>query len=101
MLGASEMTGTSIATAMALPSATGRWIVQYTMTRAGSLKWNALARRELHKYLAIVIGDHVVSAAVIEGGQSKFTPFPSRILIPTFFSRSEAVSVASFMGHSS
>ena len=76
VLGPSEMTGHSIASAQATQNQTGQWVVNYTLAgAAGSKLWDTVAAENFHQLLGIELDGVVYSAPIIQPTQSTFTSF--------------------------
>ena len=71
VLGPSEMTGHSIASATATLNQTGQWVVDYTLAgSAGSALWDKVAQENFHQILGIELDGVVYSAPIIQPTQS-------------------------------
>ena len=76
VLGPSEMTGRSIASAQATQNQTGQWVVNYSLAgSAGSNLWDTVAEENFHQLLGIELDGVVYSAPIIQPTQSSFTSF--------------------------
>ena len=76
VLGPSEMTGHSIASAQATQNQTGQWVVNYSLAgAAGSNLWDTVAEENFHQLLGIELDGVVYSAPIIQPTQSTFTSF--------------------------
>jgi preprotein translocase subunit SecD len=76
VLGPEQMTGTSIASAVAQQSQTGAWEVNYSLKgKAGSTLWDKVAEENFHLLLGIELDGVVQSAPLIQPTQSGFTSF--------------------------
>jgi len=76
VLGPSEMTGHSIASAQATQNQTGQWVVNYSLAgAAGSKLWDTVAGENFHQLLGIELDGIVYSAPIIQPTQSTFTSF--------------------------
>ena len=78
VLGPSEMTGHSIASATATQDQTGQWVVDYTLTGPGSALWDKVAQENFHQLLGIELDGIVYSAPIIQPTQSAFTSFDGK-----------------------
>jgi hypothetical protein len=94
LLGPAEMTSRSIAKASASENQTGAWVVDYTMTKRGSILWDKVTRENFHKLLSIDFDGRVVSAPVIQPTQSHFSGFGARGEISGSVTGSEALALA-------
>ena len=76
VLGPSEMTGHSIASAQATQNQTGQWVVNYSLAgSAGSNLWDTVAAENFHQLLGIELDGVVYSAPIIQPTQGSFTSF--------------------------
>jgi preprotein translocase subunit SecD len=76
LLGPSPLTGHAVKSALAQESATGAWVVNYTLTSpSGSTGFDKLAQENFHALVAIELDGVVQSAPLIQPTQSTFTSF--------------------------
>ncbi len=94
VLGPATLTGSALKTASAGIDSTGQWLVNFTLTSAGSPKWDALAAQAFHKQVAIVLDGVVESAPSIQPNQQSFTSFNGQGQISGNFTESSAKSLA-------
>jgi preprotein translocase subunit SecD len=94
LLGPSEMTGQSIGKAVAQQDTAGAWVVNYTLTSAGSPLWDQVAKRNFHQLLAIELDGVIQSAPIIQPTQSIFTSFAGTGQISGSFTESSAKTLA-------
>ncbi|HVA71146.1 MAG TPA: protein translocase subunit SecD [Acidimicrobiales bacterium] len=94
VLGPSELTGQSIKKAVAQQDQTGAWVVNYTLTSAGSPLWDKVASQNFHQLLAIELDGVVQSAPIIQPTQSTFTSFQGTGQISGSFSEGSAKNLA-------
>jgi preprotein translocase subunit SecD len=77
MLGPAELTGASLHSATAAVTTTGQWQVNFTLTSAGSPKFNALGAKNLHSQVAIDLDGVVQSSPYMQsssfGGKGQIT----------------------------
>jgi preprotein translocase subunit SecD len=78
VLGPSQMTGRSIASAQATQNQTGAWVVDYTLTGTGSPLWDKVAQENFHQLLGIELDGQVYSAPIIQPSQSTFSSFDGK-----------------------
>jgi preprotein translocase subunit SecD len=97
VLGPAVMTSRSIASATAVKTPAGLWVVDWTTTPSGSALWNRVARASFHQLLALDVGGVVVSAPIIEPTQSSFTSFKGRGQVSGNWNQAEATRIASAM----
>ena len=94
VLGPAQLTGRAVASAQAQQSQTGAWVVNYTLTAAGSAQWDRVAQQNFHQVVAIDLDGVVESAPLIQPSQSTFTSFNGQGQISGNLSQSEAQSLA-------
>lgn len=77
MLGPAELTGSSLKSATAAVSTTGQWQVNFTLTSAGSPKFDQLGAKNLHSQVAIDLDGVVQSSPYMQssnfGGKGQIT----------------------------
>lgn len=66
------------------------WLVDVTLTSAGSRAWDQLARMQFHAYTAIVVNGVVITAPLMQPSQSTFTSFSGRMQIVANFTQQSA-----------
>jgi preprotein translocase subunit SecD len=102
VLGPSEMSGHSIASAQATQNQTGQWVVDYSLAgSAGSALWDKVAQENFHQLLGIELDGEVYSAPIIQPSQAGFTSFDGQGEISgggnTGLSQSDAQNLAQAM----
>jgi preprotein translocase subunit SecD len=102
VLGPSEMSGHSIASAQATQNQTGQWVVNYSLAgAAGSALWDKVAQENFHQLLGIELDGEVYSAPIIQPTQGSFTSFDGQGEISgggnTGLSQSDAQNLAQAM----
>jgi preprotein translocase subunit SecD len=79
VLGPSQMSGHSIASAQATQNQTGAWVVDYTLAgAAGSALWDKVAQENFHQLLGIELDGEVYSAPIIQPSQASFSSFDGK-----------------------
>ena len=77
VLGPSLLDGSALKTAYAGIDSNGNWLVQFSLTSAGSPKFDAIAAKYYHQVIAIVLDGVVISAPQINstsfGGQGQIS----------------------------
>jgi len=94
VLGPAELTGHSIKSAVAQENQSGAWVVNYTLTSAGSPKWDQVADENFHAQLAIELDGVVQSAPLIQPDQATFTSFDGSGEISGSFTETSAKNLA-------
>jgi preprotein translocase subunit SecD len=98
VLGPSEMTGHSIASATATLNQTGQWVVDYTLAgSAGSALWDKVAQENFHQILGIELDGVVYSAPIIQPTQSTFSSFDGKGEISGSLTQTDATNLAQAM----
>src|ERR1700733_7669307 len=98
VLGPSEMSGHSIASAQATQNQTGAWVVDYTLAgAAGSALWDKVAQENFHQLLGIELDGQVYSAPIIQPTQASFTSFDGKGEISGNLTQSDAQNLAQAM----
>ena len=93
-LGPAGLTGRGLRTAKMEFVAGQGWAVKVDLTRAGAKAWDALAREQFHRQVAISVQGYVVSAPQIQPSEEKFTSFDGTAVISGNFSEKEANEIA-------
>jgi preprotein translocase subunit SecD len=98
VLGPSQMTGHSIASANATQNATGQWVVDYNLAgAAGSALWDRVAAQNFHQLLGIELDGQVYSAPIIQPTQASFSSFQGRGEISGSLTQGDAQNLAQAM----
>lgn len=72
----------------------GTWVVNLTLTPAGSTAWDQLARRQFHAEIGLDLGGTVISAPLVQPAQTSFTSFDGRVEMSGDFTRATAHDLA-------
>ncbi len=94
VLGPAQLTGTAVKTAVAQQNQVGAWVVNYTLTGAGSPAWDRVAQANFHAELAIELDGVVQSAPLIQPNQAAFSSFQGQGEISGSFTESSAKNLA-------
>ncbi len=94
LLGPAQLTGQAVKTAQASQDQTGAWVVNYTLTSTGSAEWDKVAQQNFHQIIAIDLDGQVVSAPLIQPGQSTFSSFSGTGQISGSLTQSQAQDLA-------
>ena len=94
LLGPAQLTGQAVKTAQAQQDQTGAWVVNYTLTSTGSAEWDKVAQQNFHQIIAIDLDGQVVSAPLIQPGQSTFSSFNGTGQISGNLSQQQAQDLA-------
>ncbi len=93
LLGPTALDDTAVASAQAAFENPG-WIVNVTLTRAGSSAWDALARKSFHEFIGVDVDGQAVSVPITEPGEPVFASFAGRMQISGNFTRQSAEALA-------
>ncbi|HEY7931812.1 MAG TPA: protein translocase subunit SecD [Acidimicrobiales bacterium] len=94
ILGPAQLTGQSVAKAVAQQDTAGAWVVNYTLTSKGSPLWDKVAQANFHQLLAIELDGVVQSAPLIQPTQNSFTSFGGTGQISGSFTEQSAKDLA-------
>jgi preprotein translocase subunit SecD len=94
VLGPAQMTGHSVKSAIAQQNTIGAWVVNYSLTSAGSPLWDSVAQKNFHAELAIELDGVIQSAPLIQPGQASFTSFAGSGEISGSFTEGSAKNLA-------
>ena len=94
VLGPTVLSGTAIGKAYASLDQTGAWVVDYTLTGAGSPKWDAVTKTYFHQQLAIELDGVVQSAPLILPANTTWTSYGGQGQISGSFTQSTAKNLA-------
>lgn len=97
LLGAAQLTGRVIKSAQATQNQVGQWVVNYTLTSAGSSKWDTVAQENFHQLVAIELDGVVQSAPLIQPTQSSFSSFGGQGEISGSMTQAQAQNLARAM----
>jgi preprotein translocase subunit SecD len=98
VLGPSEMTGHSIASASAQQDQTGQWVVNYSLAGStGSALWDKVAQENFHQLLGIELDGVVYSAPIIQPAQGTFSSFDGQGEISGSLTQADAQRLAQAM----
>ncbi len=100
LLGPAGLSGAAVsaATTTHIASRTSsQWIVDADLTANGSVRWDALARRNFHEIIAVDLDGGVVTAPLIEPTQARFTSFAGRIELSGNFTARSAQGLAAVL----
>ena len=93
VLGPAALTRSAIASARVTES-DGEWVIDLGLTADGANEWNALAHQQFHAMVAVVVGNHVVSAPITQPAQATFSSFGNRLVISGSFNEHQATAIA-------
>ena len=95
-LGPAGVTGADVATATVTREA-GQVTIDLRLTPSGAVRWDALAHRQFHALVGVVVDGRVVSAPVNQPTQSTFTSFHGSVQLAGGFTESQAHEIASWI----
>jgi len=97
LLGPAQLTGRVIKGARATQDQVGQWVVNYSLTSAGSSKWDSVAQQNFHQLVAIELDGVVQSAPLIQPTQASFSSFGGQGQISGSMTQSQAQALATAM----
>ncbi len=92
--GPAELTGRAVKTALAQQSQVGAWVVNITLTGAGSVGWDAMTQKYFHEIIGIELDGVVQSAPITQPNQSAWSSFDGQVEISGNFTQASAESLA-------
>jgi preprotein translocase subunit SecD len=92
--GPAELDGTAVKTATAQLDQTGQWVVNITLTGAGSTGWDTLTQKYFHEIVGIELDGIVQSAPITQPAQATWTSFDGQVQISGSFNQSTANALA-------
>jgi preprotein translocase subunit SecD len=92
--GPAEIRGTAVKTAQAQLSQTGQWVVNMTLTSAGSNEWNTMTTRYFHEIIGVELDGVVQSAPITQPQQTTWSSFDGQVEISGSFTQASAQSLA-------
>jgi preprotein translocase subunit SecD len=93
LLGPSELGGSAIASAAAAYQKP-QWVVDATLSGAGSSLWDALSEKYFHEIIGIDLDGRLVSAPLTQPTQESFTSFDGKVQISGDFTQRSATALA-------
>jgi preprotein translocase subunit SecD len=99
LLGPAGLTGKAVDSAKAEFVAGQGWTVKMSLTGSGSTQWDALAQKQFHQQVAIVLDGVVQSAPQIQPNDASFTSFAGTAVISGQFTGGEASDLAKLINY--
>jgi len=93
ILGPARVANGSIASAGA-SEVDSAWVVDVTLTTAGSKDLDAVAEQQFHAYMAVCVDGTVQSASIVEATSTSFSSLGGQIQLRAGLTRSEAIDLA-------
>ena len=94
LVGPAEIRGTAVKTAQAQLSPTGQWVVNMTLTGAGSNEWNTMTMKYFHEIIGVELDGVVQSAPITQPQQTTWSSFDGQVEISGSFTQASAQSLA-------
>jgi preprotein translocase subunit SecD len=94
LLGPAELTGKAVKKAVAEQTQLGQWVVDVTLTSAGSTGWNTMAKKYFHEIIGIELDGVVQSAPLTLPNTSTFKTFTGKVQISGSFTATQAKTLA-------
>ncbi len=98
LLGPSTVTGTAVHSASAQFNSPN-WVVDISLTGAGSTAWDNLARQQFHAIIAMDLDGQVISAPITQPSQGTFSSFGGQVEISGGFTESQAKQLATELNY--
>jgi hypothetical protein len=98
VLGPTQLTGASVQSAVPQLN-NGQWVVDVTLTDAGSAAWDALAEQQFHALIGVDLNGQILSAPITEPTQSSFASFNGQLEVVGSFTQAQATTVADQIAH--
>ncbi|HEY3942784.1 MAG TPA: protein translocase subunit SecD [Acidimicrobiales bacterium] len=92
--GPAQLTGRAVKTALAQQSQVGAWVVNISLTGAGSTGWDKMTQQYFHEIIGIELDGVVQSAPITQPSQTSWTSFDGSVEISGNFTQSSAQSLA-------
>jgi len=93
VLGPAALTQQGITAARAV-DANGQWMVDLTLSAAGSSRWDSLTEQQFHALVAVVVNGKVVSTPLVQPSQTSFTSFAGHLQVAGDFTEGQAKAMA-------
>ena len=94
LMGPSELTGRAGKTASSQLSQTGQWVVNITLTDAGSAGWDAMTQKYFHEIIGIELDGVVQAAPITQPSQTTWSSFDGQVEISGSFTQTSAQNLA-------
>lgn len=95
------MNGTSVASASATQDTLGDWVVNCTLTPAGSAAWDTVSKTYFHEFMGIELDGVVQSAPIIQPTQAQWTSFAGQVQISGSLTQGDANTLATALQYGS
>ena len=92
--GPAELTGRAVKTALAQQNQLGQWVVNITLTSAGSAGWDAMTQKYFHEIIGIELDNVVQSAPITQPQQTSWNSFNGSVEISGSFTQQSAQALA-------
>jgi preprotein translocase subunit SecD len=92
--GPAELTGRAVKTAVAQQSQVGAWVVNISLTGAGSTGWDAMTQKYFHEIIGIELDGVVQSAPITQPSQAAWSSFDGQVEISGSFTQATAQALA-------
>jgi preprotein translocase subunit SecD len=94
LLGPAELTGHAVKKAVAQQTQLGKWVVNMSLTSAGTVGWNAMAKKYFHQVIGIELDGVVQSAPLTLPNTATFKTFSGTVQISGSFTQQQAQDLA-------
>jgi preprotein translocase subunit SecD len=92
--GPAELTGRAVKSAIAQENQLGQWVVNITLTGAGSVGWDKMTQKYFHEIIGIELDGVVQSAPITQPQQSTWSSFAGQVEISGSFTQQSAQNLA-------
>jgi preprotein translocase subunit SecD len=92
--GPAELTGRAVKTAIAQENQLGQWVVNITLTGAGSAGWDKMTEKYFHEIIGIELDGVVQSAPITQPSQAAWSSFGGQVEISGSFTQTSAQTLA-------
>ena len=101
LLGPAELTGHAVKKAVAQQTQLGKWVVNMSLTSAGTTGWNTMAKKYFHEVIGIELDGVVQSAPLTLPNTATFKTFSGTVQISGSFTQAQAQDLALALNYGS
>ncbi len=101
LLGPTELTGHAVKKAVAQQTQLGKWVVNMSLTSAGTTGWNTMAKKYFHEVIGIELDGVVQSAPLTLPNTATFKTFSGTVQISGSFTQAQAQDLALALNYGS
>jgi preprotein translocase subunit SecD len=89
-----KLSASDVLSAAAFKTQSGEWEVNIRLTGAGAAKWDAVAQKAFHQFLAIEQDGRVLSVPIMQPAQTSFSSFDGAMTVSGTLTKQQAVTLA-------